>query len=98
MLKATGLTVDGCFSFLPPDSFHMTLTGLVTSRSRLTICPKIQGDMRQVGEELRERSTGLMAMTASNVFYVNVEGVSLRNSLLLGVQSCEENTAEAMAA
>ncbi|CAF4685207.1 unnamed protein product [Rotaria socialis] len=59
ILKATGPTVGGCFSFLPPDSFHMTLTDLVTSRNRLTVCPKIKGDMRQVGEELRQRSAVL---------------------------------------
>jgi hypothetical protein len=98
MLKATGPIVGGCFSFLPPDSFHMTLAGLVTSKNRLTVCPQIQGDMGQVGEELRQRSKEVMAMAASNVIYMKMEGVSLDNSLLVRLQPYEEKTAAAIAA
>ncbi|CAF2142880.1 unnamed protein product [Rotaria magnacalcarata] len=98
ILKATGPTVGGCFSFLPPDSFHMTLTDLVTSRNRLTVCPKIKGDMRQVGEELRQRSKEIMSMAASNIFYMKLEGVHVNNSLSVWLRPYEVKTAEAMAA
>lgn len=98
MLKETGPTVGGCFSFLPPDSFHMTLADLVSVQNRLTVCPQIQGDMRQVAEELRQRSKEVMDMAASNIFYMKMEGVSLRNSLFVRLRPYDEKTAEAMAA
>jgi hypothetical protein len=94
MLKVTGPTVGGCFSFLPPDSFHMTLTDLVTPWNRMTVCAEIEGDMRQIGKELRHRSKEVMAMAASNVFYMKMGGVVLRNHLSVWLRPYEEKTAE----
>lgn len=98
MLKATGPVIGACFSFLPLDSFHMTLAGLVNPKNRLAVCPQIRGDMRQVGEELRQMSKEVMAMAASNVFYMKLEGVSLENSLMIKLQPYDEKTAAAIAA
>jgi hypothetical protein len=98
MLKATGPTVGGCFSFLPPDSFHMTLADLVTSKNRSTVCREIKGDMGQIAEHLRQRSKEVMAMAASNVFYMKMEDVLIHNGLTVWLRPYEEKTAAAIAA
>ena len=98
MLKETGPTVGGCFSYLPPDSFHMTIADLVTPRNTLTVSPHINGDNGQVGEELRQRSKEVIAMAASNVFYMKMEGVLLHNNFSVRLRPYEEKTAQAIAA
>lgn len=98
MLKATGPTVGGCFSFLPPDSFHMTITDLVTLNNRDTICPEIKGDLKQVGEELQKRIKDLMAMSISNVFYMKMDSLLLNHGLTIRLRPYEDKTAKAIAA
>lgn len=97
MLKATGPAAGGCFSFLPPDSFHMTLADLVTSKNRFSICPDIKGDMGQVGEELRQRSKDIMITSTSTIFYMKMENVLLHQGLTVVLRPYEEKTAAAMA-
>jgi len=89
--------VGGCFAFLPPDSFHMTIADLVTPKNRDALCPGIHGDMKAIGQHLHEKTADITAMAPSNLFYLKMNSVSLYGVLAIELMPYEPKTALALA-